>query len=103
MSGSTPWCSMPKNAARPPEARLHLVDDEERAAAVENLLDGLEVARGRIDDPSVPLDRLGDQGRGLSRRGRLDDRSPYGTCSPFQTAGSAPSGMTRSRSRSPCG
>ncbi len=55
-----------------PEARLDLVDDQQGAVFIKDLLDPPEVFRRRGDDPAVALDRLGDQGGHLTGGGGLD-------------------------------
>ena len=52
-----------RTAARHPEARDHLVEDEQRAGRIAKLPQRLEKAGVRRDDAHVPGDRLDDDGR----------------------------------------
>lgn len=62
-----------KQLARARKARLHLIDDEQRAVRRKDLLDALEVALRRHDDARIALDRLRDEGARMAGRRGLDD------------------------------
>lgn len=62
-----------KQLARAREARLDLVDDEQRAVRRKDLLDALEVALRRHDDARIALDRLRDERARMAGRRGLDD------------------------------
>lgn len=62
-----------KQLARAREARLDLVDDEQRAMRRKDLLDALEVALRRHDDARIALDRLRDERARMTGRRGLDD------------------------------
>ena len=63
----------PEVLAGTPPPGLHLIGHEENAVFVEHFLHGAEEPIGRNDEPPDPLDRLGDQARHVTCRGRLDD------------------------------
>ena len=62
-----------KQFARAREARLHFVDDEQRAMRRKDLLDALEVPLRRHDDARIALDRLRDERAWMAGRRGLDD------------------------------
>ena len=62
-----------KQLARAREARLDLVDDEQRAVRRKDFLDALEVALRWHDDARIALDRLRDERARMAGRRGLDD------------------------------
>ena len=74
-SGATPSCSQAKKRARAADARLHLVEEEQRAVLVGERAGGGEELRRRRVDPALALDRLEqDRGRvGADRGGERID------------------------------
>ena len=90
MSGSTPKCSTAKRLSGAPEARLHLVGDEEDAVPVEDLLHPPEVARRGHEDAALAHHRLGDEGGDVAARLVVDrplDHLRAALCDLFRIVG----------------